>query len=175
MPAGTPSTSTLIGETRNWQRFVTRDQIGSGGSVMQYVAHAGIAYSTVIGTLTDAVATTTAVLGTVSNVAEYRFAQVVIDVVNTGGSTSTLTVYLDSALHSATFTNIAASAVMTTAGRQVLQLTKAGSANVSTIVTGEAGAGTIRNVGWANNLQVRYTITGATSTFNASVHVNLLG
>ena len=52
---------------------------------------------------------------------------------------------------------------------------KAFKANNSTIITNNAGAGTIRNVGFADDLQVRYTISGATSTFDARVWVNLIG
>lgn len=128
-----------------------------------------------VGNLTNATATTTAVLGSVSTIGQYARAQVVIDVADTGGATATLTVYIDSQLHAGTWTNLAAAAAMTTASRQVVMLSKAQDLNASTIVTGEAGAGTIRNVAWTDGLRVRYTITGATSTFNASVSINLIG
>ena len=198
------ATGDHISETRNFNRAVagTDDNAAQTGTQNVFVKVGGVAQQTgtalsngdeaalrlnrnggltpermhiVVGTLTTAGATTTANLGSVTNIAYYKYAQFVIDVVDTGGSTATLTIYIDSNLQSGTVTNLAASAVMTTASRQVLQLTKAGSANVSTIVTGEAGAGTIRNVGWADDLRVRYTITGATSTFNASVTLNLIG
>ena len=128
-----------------------------------------------IGSLTTASATTTADLGSATNIAYYKNAQVLIDVTGTGGTASTLTVYVDSRLDGTTYMNIAAGTIMTTASRQVITLQKVHSANASTIITDLAGAGTVRNVGWSDDIQVRYTIAGTTANFDCRVWLNLIG
>lgn len=128
-----------------------------------------------VGSLTTASATTTANLGSATNIGHYRNAQVLIDVTATGGTASTLTVYVDSRLDGTTYMNIAASTIMTTASRQVITLQKDHTTNAFTIITGDAGAGTVRNVGWADDLQMRYSIVGTTANFDFRVWLNLIG
>ena len=198
------STSTSIGEQRVFNAAVAgqNDQVADTGTKDFFIKVGGVASQTgtrvadgddvtqrfnrfggiiperqyiLIGTLTGAGATTTANLGSSTLIGNFYQAQFLIDVTATGGATATLTVYMDSRLDGTTYMNIAAAAVMTTASRQVVQIQRNFGTNISTIITGEAGAGTIRNVGFADNLQVRYTISGATSTFDARVWLNLLG
>ena len=198
------STSEVIGEQRNFNKGVagTNDNAAENGTLLVFVRMGGIADQTgtrvanlddailklnrfggttperqavLIGTLVGAGATTTASLGSATNIGQYKQAQFLIDVTATGGATASLTVYVDSRLDGTTYMNLAAAAVMTTASRQVVQIQKEFNANNSTIITNNAGAGTIRNVGFADDLQVRYTISGATSTFDARVWVNLIG
>ena len=128
-----------------------------------------------LGTLDLTGATTTANLGSATNIGYFQEAQVLIDVSATGGVTASLTIYIDSKLDGTTFMNLAAGLVMTTASRQVITLQKNRGLNASTIITGEAGAGTVREVGFADDLQVRYSISGATSSISARVWLNLIG
>ena len=71
--------------------------------------------------------------------------------------------------------NIAAGVIMTTISRQVITLQKQRGTNASTLITGEAGAGTTREVGWADDLQVRYSVVGTTADFSFRVWFNLIG
>ena len=127
-----------------------------------------------LGSLNGAVATTTAVLGTATGLGVFKDIDILINVTATGGATATLTVYVDSRLDGTTWSNLAAGVIMTTADTQVLHLTKrnpAAAVNVAAV----AGAGTVRAIGWADDLQVRYTLTGATSTADFRVWANGVG
>lgn len=128
-----------------------------------------------VGSLTTASATTTANLGSATNLGFYKEAQILVDVTATGGTASTLTIYVDSRLDGTTYMNIAAGAILTTASRQVIAIQKSRGTNASTLITGEAGAGTVREVGFADDLQVRYSVAGTTASFDFRVWFNLIG
>lgn len=128
-----------------------------------------------VGSLTTASGTTLASLGSATNIGYYKEAQILVDVTATGGTASTLTVYVDSRLDGTTYMNIAAGAILTTASRQVITLQKQRGTNASTLITGDAGAGTTREVGWADDLQVRYSVVGTTASFDFRVWFNLIG
>lgn len=128
-----------------------------------------------IGSLTTASGTTTAALGSATNIAHYQNAQVLVDVTATGGTASTLTIYVDSRLDGTTYMNIAAGTILTTASQQIFQVTKDPATNNTTLITGDAGAGTVRNVGFADDIQVRYSVAGTTANFSFRVWLNLIG
>ena len=128
-----------------------------------------------LGSLTTASGTTTANVGSATNIAYYKEAQVLVDVTATGGTASTLTIYVDSRLDGTTYMNIVAGTILTTASRQVITLVKQHADNTATLITGEAGAGTSRDVGWADDLQVRYSVAGTTASFDFRVWLNLIG
>lgn len=127
-----------------------------------------------LGSLNGAVATTTATLGTATGLGVFKDMDILINVTATGGSTATLTVYIDSRLDGTTWSNLAAGAIMTTADTQVVHLTKRNPATAIN-VNAVAGAGTVRAIGWADDLRVRYTLTGATSTADFRVWANGVG
>jgi hypothetical protein len=127
-----------------------------------------------VGSLTTAAATTTAVLGTVSGAGKYRDVDMFVNVLAIGGSTATLTVYVDSEFASGTWANLGASQIHTTASHQVVHLTRR-VAGTGILTNTDAAVGTIRAIGFSDNLRVRYTITGATSTFNFEVYFNGIG
>lgn len=128
-----------------------------------------------IGSLTTASGTTTANLGSATNLGHYRQAQIVVDVTATGGTASTLTVYVDSRLDGTTYMNLAAGTILTTASRQVISVSKERSTNNATLITGDAGAGTTRDVAFADDVQVRYSVAGTTANFDFRVWLNLIG
>lgn len=127
-----------------------------------------------VGSLTTASATTTATLGTITGLGAFKDADILIDVTGTGGTASTLTVYVDSRLDGTTWTNIGAGTLMTTVSQHVVHITKR-QVNGVVVVTGLAGAGTVRAVGWADDVQIRYTIAGTTSNFSLRVWFNGVG
>ena len=125
--------------------------------------------------LNGAVAVTTGTVGTpVSGMVKYRALDVLVDVTATGGSTATLTVYIDTKLDGTSWQNLAAGVIMTTASQQVIHLVRP-VVTTAMLVNTIAGAGTVRPIGWADDLRVRYTITGATSTFDFRVFINGVG
>ena len=127
-----------------------------------------------IGSLTTASATTTAVVGTATGLGAFRDLDILVDVTGTSGTASTLTVYVDSRLDGTTYTNIGAGTLMTTISSQVIHLTKRQISGVA-MVTALAGAGTVRAIGWADDVQVRYTMAGTTSAMTFRVWFNGIG
>lgn len=120
--------------------------------------------------------TTTAASGTATGTAytgigAFANLDIFVDVSATGGSTATLDVYVDSRLDGTSWFNLAHGATMTTASQQVMHLTKGNPAGQVTI-TADAGVGTVRAIGWADDIRIRYAIGGATSTFTFRVWFN---
>ena len=117
---------------------------------------------------------TTASTGTVTGVSKYRALDILVNVTATGGATATLAVFIDTQFASGVWSNLAAGTLQTTAGQQVIHLFKPSVTTVM-VVTADAAAGTARAIGWGDNLRVRYTISGATSTFDFAVWLNGVG
>ena len=104
------------------------------------------------------------------NIGAFQNLEVLIDVTATGGSTATLTSFIDSRIDGTTWVNLAQGGTMTTASVQVLHLTKQNPATAITI-TADAGVGTVRAIGWSDDIRFRYSVGGATSTFTFRVFV----
>lgn len=127
-----------------------------------------------VGSLTTASATTTATIGTITGLGAYRELDILVDVTGTSGTASTLTVYVDSRLDGTTYKNIGAGTLMTTISSQVIHLTKRQVSGVAQ-VTALAGAGTVRAIGWADDVRVSYTMEGTTSAMTFRVWFNGIG
>ena len=132
-----------------------------------------------IGTITSSTATSGAQVGSATNIGQYKFAQVVISLNGATGDTNSSTFFVDSRLDGTTWLNIAASPVMatvtSTATVHVIQLTKNIATPMTTAITADAGPGTVRNVAFADDLRVRYTVTGDTAAVSFRIWVNLIG
>ena len=174
-PAGNPEFE------RGGGRYVnptTATAVTSGSDVVQWADARGYAtphfenyllYSTLgVGTITNFAAATMLGLGA------FKTLQVQVNVLATGGSTATLSVYLDSRFDGTLWVNVARATTLTTASQTILVLTKPVTAG-EVIVTTDAGVGTVRAIGFADDLRVRHTISGATSTFDYTVYVNGIG
>ena len=198
------STSTSIGEQRVFNAAVagTNDNAGDSGTKNIFISIGGLTDPTstrvaalddrkwnpnqfgrlaperqniLIGSLTTSSATTTAILGTLLNIADFKNAQILVDITATGGTASTLTVFVESRHDGTSWFSIAATPLLTTADKQLITLSKLQAANASTLITALVGAGTVRNIGWADDLRIRYSIEGTTSSFDFRVWINLLG
>ena len=117
--------------------------------------------------------TTTGATGTFTstafaNIGGFYNLDILIDVTATGGSTATLTSFIDSRLDGTTWVNLAQGATHTTASRQVIHLTKQ-QTGTSLLITTDAGVGTTRPIGWGDDIRYRYSVGGATSTFTFRV------
>mgnify|MGYP003394600642 CR=1 FL=1 len=119
---------------------------------------------------------TTTVAGTLNGIGGMKAIGVMVDVTSTVGSTATLQIFVDSRLDGTLWTNLGKFDLFTTAARSVMMLNKidADSGIVNTLGV-DAGAGTVRQVGYGDDLRVRYTISGPTSQFNFTVFVNGIG
>ena len=81
---------------------------------------------------------------------------------------------MDTRFDGTAYLNLAHSAIFTTAAVQVLHMSRDG-VGTNMALTADAGAGTVRGIGWGNDLRIRYTIGGATSTFNFRIWFNGIG
>ena len=174
-PAGNPEFE------RSGGRYVlptTATAVASGADVTQWLDARGyptphfeayLLYSTLgVGTITNFAAATMTGLGV------FKTLQVQVNVLATGGSTATLSVYLDSRFDGTNWINVARATTLTTASQSLLVLTKPVTAS-EVLVTTDAGVGTVRAIGFADDLRLRHTISGATSTFDYTVYVNGIG
>lgn len=127
-----------------------------------------------VGSLTTASAATTALVGSITGIGAFRDLDILVDVTGTSGTASTLTVYVDSKLDGTTYANIGAGTLMTTVSSQVIHLTKR-QANGVSMVTALAGAGTVRPIGWGDDIRVTYTVEGTTSAMTFRVWFNGIG
>lgn len=124
----------------------------------------------VLYTITTAGSGTGTSTGTNNSLSRYHHGMVVADVTFTTGTAPTLVIYLDSKLDGTTFVNLARFAAITTNGQYVAVVTKEQKVNALVgDVLADAGAGTIRNLGWGDDMRVRHSISDATSQFSARV------
>ena len=88
-----------------------------------------------------------------------------------GAATNTLILLVDARLNGTDFVNVARFTDITTAGQAIVHLTKQRT-NSEVIFAGDAGAGTVRAVGFGDAVRVRRQITGtATTQFTATVYI----
>lgn len=92
----------------------------------------------------------------------YREADILLDITSTSG-TGTLAVYIDSQLVGTKWINLAQFTVSTGTDIKHMHLSRSRDATVDVIVTSNAGAGTVRRIGWGDSMRVRYDISGASA------------
>lgn len=104
----------------------------------------------------------------------YKDADVHVDVTLGTGTSGTLLLYLDARLDGTAWTNLARLTAFTTAAKSNVHLSKRqGAAEIAAVGT-DAGAGTVRAMGWADDLRIRRDITGTSPSFSYRVWVNLV-
>ncbi|MDP3064745.1 MAG: hypothetical protein Q8O40_16315 [Chloroflexota bacterium] len=116
-------------------------------------------------------ATGTAAVG----LAPYRDADVLVDVTVASGTAATLDVYLDSRLDGTGWSNLGRLTAITGTAKALIHLSKRQAAVEIAGGVSDAGAGTVRAIGWGDDLRVRRNITGTTPSFSARVWLNLFG
>lgn len=109
----------------------------------------------------------------VTGLGAFRDADVHVNVSAFTGTSPTLDVYADSRLDGTNWKNLARMTQMTGTGQFFLHLTKRQSGGEGTL-TSDAGAGTIRAVGWGDDLRVRANIGGTSPSVSAVISVNLV-
>lgn len=106
----------------------------------------------------------------------FTHADVYVRVAGTVGTSPTLDLFVDSKLDGTNAINLGHATQITTIIGNVLRFTKiATTASESGAIGGDAGAGTIRNLSWGDDLRVRATLSGGTTApaFDLTVWVNL--
>jgi len=111
-----------------------------------------------------------------TGLAGYADADVILDVSAAAGTSPTLDVFLDSRLDGTGYTNIAHFTQITGVGTRVAHMSKRQSA-VELDGSADVGAGTVRAIGWADDLRVRTDYSGGTTSpvFDHRVTINLVG
>lgn len=129
-----------------------------------------------MGTVTSSTATTTRDIGSVTAIGNHTEAIVVIEQTGATGDTNSSTVFLESRFDGTNWLGIAASTISTTATSQIIMLTKHVATNgLQILMNALPGPGTVRNVGFADDLRARITITGDTAAVSVRVWLNLIG
>lgn len=111
---------------------------------------------------------------TQTGLGRFKYAQVYVNVSAATGTSPTLDIYLDSRLDGTNYKNIAHLTQITGTIDYSVQLSKANLAG-QVDVTSDAGAGTIRSVGWGDDLRVRRDIGGTSPQFTYKVWLQLTG
>ena len=104
----------------------------------------------------------------------FKYAQIFVDVSLATGTSPTLDLYLDSRLDGTTVYNAAHLTQITAAIQYSVQLSKANLAG-QIDVSADAGAGTARSMGGADDLRVRRSIGGTSPQFTFKTWVHLIG
>lgn len=130
----------------------------------------------VVGTITTSTATTTRDIGSLTAIGNYTEAIVVVEQTAAGGDTNSSTVFLESRFDGTNWLGIAASTISATATSQIIMLTKHVATNgIQILMSALPGPGTVRNVGFADDIRARATITGDTASVSIRVSINLIG
>jgi len=107
----------------------------------------------------------------------YKECDLFLDVTAAAGGTDTadrtLAIFIDTRLDGTNYTNIAQFNGTGSVVQYHIHLTKQFQTTADLNVTADAGAGTIRAVGWADDLRVRRDITGTSPDFDYRVWINL--
>ena len=110
-----------------------------------------------------------------SGLAQWKNIDIFIDVTaETGAATTTLLVFVDGQHPTGSVTlSIAQYAAITTVGQHVIHLSKERAAGSTAAVQVDAGAGTVRAIGWGDALRIRTQLTGTdTTTVSATIYVS---
>ena len=121
--------------------------------------------------------TTSGVAGTgtwTTGLGPYKEVDVLVDVTAVGGTSPSVIFYIDSRLDGTGTLNLARFTAITTAGKAVVHLSKRQAAAQVTGMGSDAGAGTVRAIGWADDLRIRRTISGTAPTATYRVWLNLV-
>ena len=117
---------------------------------------------------------TTTTAGTMLGLGAMRQVSVQLSL-TTQGATVTLDCYLDSRFDGTNWINVARFPAFTANGIHSIILTKQQGASVLTTGIGlDAGAGTIREIGFADDLRARYTWTGTAAYLTFTLYVNAI-
>lgn len=109
-----------------------------------------------------------------TNIGGFRDIDVILNVTFATGLAPTLNFYLDSRLDGTNWTNLVRAADITAAGTRVIHLTKR-NAGGDVDVSGDAGAGTVRAIGWSDDIRVRYAIAPTTGQFSFNAWLGGVG
>ena len=129
----------------------------------------------VFGTVTTGASASTGI-STGSGFGPFKHVTFFTDVTLATGAVATLNVLIDTVLGaSGTWVNIAQSTIYTATGGYALQLTRNFATQAQVDLTADAGAGTLRNVGWGDKIRIRKVVTGtATTSVSATVYVSVV-
>lgn len=114
---------------------------------------------------------------TTTGLAGFKQAYIFVDVTEGTGTSPTLNLFVDSRLDGTTYFNLARLGAITTGTINVMAILNK-SQTTAAEVTGlasDAGAGTVRNIPWADDLRIRRTITGTSPSFSYRVWLHLTG
>jgi len=105
----------------------------------------------------------------------FKEADILVHISALTGDTCTANFYLDSRLDGTNAINLARSAAVIASGYHAFHMTKNNPAGQVAAIGTDAGAGTSRAIGWADDLRVRTIISGDTAVVTYRVWINLIG
>ena len=123
------------------------------------------------GTLGAGTTTSTAIVG--MNV----YKDLDLDVVSTGvsGTTPTLNIFVDSKLDGTNLVNLSHLTEITTNTRVGIHLTRRNANGEVGSFGSDAGAGTLRAIGWGDDIRIRAVVAGTNPNFVVTVYLNAVG
>ena len=99
----------------------------------------------------------------------FKEVDLIFDITATSGTTPTISFFIDTRLDGTGTTNLARLTTIGSAAAIGVHLSKVHSPAEIAILGADAGAGTIRAVGWADDLRIRHTVAGTSPTFTYRV------
>ena len=104
----------------------------------------------------------------------FKDAEILVHVTAAAGTSPTLDVFLDTRLDGTNWVNLAHVTQITGTTTRVAHITKRNPA-LDLVVASDAGAGTVRAIGWADDLRVRSEIAGTGPSFTSRIWADLSG
>ena len=109
-----------------------------------------------------------------AGLSSFRDLEVLLHVTTKSGTSPTLDLFLETQLDGTNWTGLALSRLADATGTSVIHLTRRQAAG-SLDVSAAPGAGTVRTIGWGDNLRVRRDVTGTTPSFTGRVWILGIG
>ena len=157
-------------------KYVAQPTAVAGGDVaILWVSPEGYArpHVTAASLYSFTTASTNGTSSAVTGLGVFKEADVLVDVTSVSGTSPTLDLYIDGRLAGGTaWVNVARLTQITTANQIAVHLSKAQGTNTEVSVTSDAGAGTLRRIGWGDAMRVRRVIGGTGPSISATVYAN---
>lgn len=153
----------------------TAAAVGDGDAALMWVDDRGRVHPHLDAYLLDSATTATgSATGTTSRgLGVFSEMDVMARVTVGTGTSATMDMFLDSRLDGTNYINVAHLTKFTGADTVVAHLSRRQGTSLELVdVDADAGAGTIRRIGWGDDLRVRRDITGTSPQFSYTVYIN---
>mgnify|MGYP001563897537 CR=1 FL=1 len=110
---------------------------------------------------------------TLSGIGVYKEIDLIVRVTTAGGTSPALNLFVDSRLDGTNWTNIAHFDEINGTPSLAVHLSRAQGTSLQILsLDSDAAAGTIRRIGWGDDMRIRRDITGTTPSFSYTVYLN---